>query len=429
MKLTNKKILIGISISLVLGFTGLYMSNKKETLTPKNKLGEIKIEDDTKKESKDLSMTEKNEKTYTEQDSIGNQYKKVGLINEGIMFDIPKGFTGEYRNGVYYVYPSKNDNRNFSAMFAFRFSKNAQWERLKPEDAKDRLMDGSKNAIKYINHELPKPLDMTHLNRGKAKKMGDSLIYEIAKTSKYVYPDDPTKIFDMYTSFTYIPLLNTNVEVTAVSPFESSSMTDEIQSNIVSSISEYNPLKYKNKKTLDKVYKTKDVEAKLSSKYESVREVDNALLADISTDIFSKDYDMRLTIGKFKKVVTDEEKKYNIKYDPSVTSTNLFKYIYLSWFDFKSTSERSTVLDIPNSEDVKLKSVDNKTAYLHDFKLVAEHDVNAIVTEVLNPCRVTAYVVKIKDDEYGYIALRHSEYNSDIAKVILSDIALNTKFK
>ena len=416
MKNISKKqhLLIGIStiITFIIVVSIILFSNKNKP-EYKKKLGEIKVENQTE-------QSNKNEETYTEVDGYGNNYKKVGLVNEGIMFDLPGGFTGKRIKDVYYIYPNDKDDKNFSLLYAFRFYKNDNWEKRSPEYAKDKLMDSTKASIKYVNSEFSKPLNLFHLNRGTAKKMGEELIYEEANTSRFSNPDDPAKILDLFTSFTYIPLANTNVELTAISPIDNKQYLNEIQESIVSSISEYSIESYKNTKSLDKVYDEKYFKTKLSSKYHDANVVSGALLSTVSDDILSRDYNMFITIGTLKN---------NEKIDITTTNSKLVEYVYYSWFNFSSVSAKTTVLDVSASKPVVNKNLKNNMAYFHEFKLIGQNDPGTSVNDVLNPARVVMYTVKLKDDRIGYIAIRHSEYNADIAKNIIRDIALNTTFK
>ena len=388
---------------------------KKDFKESKKEYGNLKI---VKEAPKLMNGNEKNAEVYTINDSFGNQYEKRALINEGVMFDLPKGFEGKKENDTYYIYPSKNAKKNFSIMFAMRFYENADNKKISREEAKSMLMDRTKGEIKYISSGLSTEYNLSHLNRGKAKKMDDKLIYEVAKESTYSNPQDPTKILDLRTSFTYIPLAYTNVEISCISPHELKDLAGDINKAIVSSMTEYSPLPYNNTKALDKEIKTKNYSTKISSKYIESWKYGNVLLAKMSNSIFEKDYDMFLTIGTL-------DLKKDDKLDLSKTNPLLAKFVYASWFDFK---DKGSVLEILESQKVKASQIDGHRAYLHDFILNAQNTVSSGAYDVLNPANITMYVVKINPKKVGYIAIRHSVFNNDLATEILKEIAKNTKF-
>lgn len=414
----KKKNIITICVILaILALSSLlvykYMHNKP---LDKSQLGEIEI---AKEDEKEIS---ENEKTLTIEDSLGNKYKKVSIINKGVMFDVPTTFEGEYdkENDVYYIYPKSTDVKNFGTLIALRFSDNPKFGKQTPEESKNKLMDRTKGRVKYKNHELKKPYNMTHLNRGKAKKMDDKLIYEEAISAKYSDPDNPIKLFDLATSFTYIPLINTNVEVTCICPYDVKKETDAVQGALVSSLGEYKQLPYHDRKVLDKDINTKFYSTKISSKYMDVTDVSiaNATTGTLSKDIFDKDFGMFFTVG-----VTEPELGKDI--DVSQANDKSVRYLYSSWFNF--TAEPSTVLTI---DDVKSSQavVGGNNGYLHTFRLEATNIGNSSIDDIPNPTFATAYMVKLKNGRVGYVCVRHSAYNKELAGKIAANIAKNTKF-
>lgn len=408
-----------ILISLVLSI--FLIINNKDKINQNNikKYGEIKVQTEEEK-NKEKTMQEKNAEVLTKEDLYGNKYTKRGLVTEGIMFDVPKGFKAVKDKETYYIMPSENDDLNFSEMFTMRFYKNAKWKKESPEYAKNHLMDGTKSAIKYKNAELNEDFYLSHLNRGKARKMDETLLFEESKKSKFVSPTDPSKIMELYSSFTYIPLLNTNVEIGAISPFAKAEQLNEVQESIVSSVTEYNPLPYTNKKPLNKIVKGKGFETMLSKDYKDIDNRGNYVLALISNEPFDADYDMTITVGKYKR---DKKKEKDI--DISKTSPELARFVYLSWFHF---AEEGTRINIEHSNKVKSTTVNGKEAFLHDYVLFAENEINSMVNTIINPANVTMYAVKLNDTETGFIAIRHTPYNKEIAQSIIKEIAQKTKF-
>lgn len=412
----NKKIIGFVSIAIILSASFIFIINRQEIFQNKKNVhfGEIKIENSIKEKNK-------NEDTYTIEDGFGNKYKKVGFINEGIMFDMPTGFAGKRIGNTYYIYPSEKNKENFSTMLAFRFFKNGNWEKRNPEYAKDKLMDSTKDEVKYVSTAFSKPYNLSHLNRGKAKKMDNVLIYEEANTSKYSDTDDPTKVLDMFTSFTYIPLNNTNVEVTAISPFETKDILNEIQESVISSLSEYNPLEYKDKKILDKEINSRYISTKLSSAFSDIKEKDGFILGDISNDIFSKDYGMFITIG-----VID---KNEYKTSSENISNEFLKKIYSSWFYFSSQGAENTSLTYEEIGDTKIKIIDTHRSFYKELKIFTQAETGISEYNIPSPSIISIHTVDLKDNKVGFIALRHSVYNKDIAENIVDSIAKSTHFK